>query len=124
MKKWFLLAVAVLIGIGIYGITASALSFEAVERVPRAVEERIDPDHALQQIYRGSQSYIIFKTSGIVKHELEVDGEFVKMLLTVTQEGGDMKQHAYKLKTGDGDYKIAVYINGELVPFDVVSAGS
>lgn len=126
MKQLLLLVVTVLIGIGIYSLSSnSELSFSEVEKVPRDVQENVDPGHMLQQIYKKDRSYVIFHSAGAVHHKLEVAGDEVNIMLTVSDEENEaeVRQHSYKLQMGAEHEKIAVFLNGELIPFDEVVVG-
>lgn len=125
MKKMLLLAaVTLVISIGIYEFN-DRTSFKKVHMLPYDVQVNVDTDLRLQQIYRNNYSFIVFHSAGIVEHDLQVEGDMVKMLLSVSDEGAHNKlqQYSYKLKTGEDHDKIAVFLDGQLIPFDNVVAG-
>lgn len=87
MKKLLLLAaVTLMVGIGVYNLNDRA-SFKKVHILPYDVQVNVDTDLRLQQIYRNNYSFIVFHSPGIVEHELQVEGDMVKMLLNVSDEG-------------------------------------
>ncbi|RLJ91234.1 hypothetical protein [Planococcus citreus] len=125
MKKMLLLAaVTLVISIGIYEFNDRA-SFKKVHILPYDVQINVDTDLRLQQIYRNNYSFIVFHSPGIVEHDLKVEGDMVKMLLNVSDEGAhnELQQYSYKLETGEEHDKIAVFLDGQLIPFDNVVAG-
>ena len=125
MKKRLLLAaVTLLICIGVYHLNDRA-SFKKVHVLPYDVQVNVDTDLRLQQIYRNNYSFVMFHSPGIVEHELEVEGDMVKMLLSVSDQGinNEVQQYSYKLKTSKEHEKIAVFLDGQLIPFDNVVVG-
>ncbi|MGM0896473.1 MAG: hypothetical protein ACQEV0_01160 [Bacillota bacterium] len=125
MKKLlFLSAAALMISIGVYNLNDEA-SFKKLNTLPYSVQENINPELRLQQIYRKDHSFIVFHSSGIVEHKLQVEGNMVKMLLSISDQetSNDIQQYSYKLKTGEEHEKIAVFVDGQLIPFDEVVAG-
>lgn len=125
MKKMLLLAaVTLVISIGIYEFN-DRTSFKKVHILPYDVQLNVDTDLRLQQIYRKNYSFVVFHSPGIVEHELQVEGDMVKMLLSVSDEGAhdEIQQYSYKLKTDEDRDKIAVFLDGRLIPFDNVVAG-
>ncbi|MEZ0481596.1 hypothetical protein [Planococcus sp. SSTMD024] len=123
-KMLFLAAAALVISIGIYDLTDGP-SFKKVHMLPYSVQENVNPEHKLQQIYRNNYSFIVFHSPGIIEHEMQVEGDMVKMLLSVSNEetNDEIQQYSYKLKTGKEHDKIAVFLNDQLTPFDNVVAG-
>lgn len=125
MKRMLLLAAVILvISFGIYEFN-DRTSFKKVHILPYDVQVNVHTDLRLQQIYRNNYSFIVFHSPGIVEHELQVEGDMVKMLLNVSDEGAhdEIQQYSYKLKTGEEHHKIAVFLDGQLIPFDNVVAG-
>ncbi|WP_271853309.1 hypothetical protein [Planococcus maritimus] len=126
MKKRFLWAAMILIiGIGIYNLN-DRTSFKKVHTLPYDVQKNVDADLKLQQIYRKDYSFVVFHSSGMVEHEMQVEGSMVKMLLSVSEEKVDneLQQYSYKLKTGEEHDTIAVFLDGQLIPFDNVVVGN
>lgn len=125
MKKLLLLAsVTLMIGTGVYNLN-DRTSFKKVHMLPYDVQVNVDTDLRLQQIHRNNYSFVVFHTPGIVEHELEVEGDMVKMLLSVSDQGinNEVQQYSYKLKTSKEHEEIAVFLDGQLIPFDNVVVG-
>ncbi len=126
MKKRLLWAAMILIiGIGIYNLNDRA-SFKKVHTLSYDVQKNVDADLRLQQIYRKDYSYIVFHSHGMVEHGMQVEGSTVKMLLNVSEEKAEheIQQYSYKLKTSEEHDTIAVFLDGQLIPFDNVVVGN
>lgn|GEM_PF-4183694 len=125
MKKLLILAaVTILVCISVYHLN-DRTSFKKVHVLPYDVQVNVDTDLRLQQIYRNNYSFVVFQSPGIVEHELQVEGDMVKMLLSVSDErtSNEIQQYSYKLKTSKEHEIIAVFLDGQLIPFDNVVAG-
>ena len=126
MKKRLVLAAMILMMvIGIYSLN-DRTSFKKVQLLPYDVQKNVDADLRLQQIYRNDYSYIVFHSSGTVEHKMQVEGSMVKMLLSASEEKADyeIQQYSYKLKTNEEHDTIAVFLDGQLIPFDNVVVGN
>lgn len=126
MKKRLVLAAMILMMvIGIYSLN-DRTSFKKVQILPYDVQKNVDADLRLQQIYRNDYSYIVFHSSGTVEYKMQVEGSMVKMLLSASEEKSDheIQQYSYKLKTSEEHDTIAVFLDGQLIPFDKVVVGN
>ena len=126
MKKRLVLAAMILMMvIGIYSLN-DRTSFKKVQLLPYDVQKNVDADLRLQQIYRNDYSYIVFHSSGTVEHKMQVEGSMVKMVLSASEEKADheIQQYSYKLKTSEEHDTIAVFLDGQLIPFDNVVVGN
>lgn len=78
-------------------------------------------EEVMQLIYVDEQRYIVFDAAGEVSVELEEDGDTVMVHFNVEDADDQKKErHVYEVTMEPEHEAIAVYINGELVPFDFV----
>ncbi|AWE07724.1 peptidylprolyl isomerase [Lysinibacillus sp. 2017] len=100
---------------------SSKLSISEIQSVPNKVQDAINSDYTLQRISDGKKNtYIIFQSTGTVTADLEVIENILNIKLdSENQENNELKQHVYKLTSGDAEYDtINVLVNGKATPFD------
>lgn len=125
MKKILILVVLVFAILSACNFSSSTLSFSEIENVPNNVQEKINANLKLQLINDGEKgSYIIFHSSGdIERTDVETEGDKVTIHFDVSNPQDDVeKQYTYYLTT-DPEYDvITVLVNGEEMPFEVVTS--
>lgn len=104
---------------------SSTLSFSEIENVPNNVQEKINSDLNLQLINDGEKGkYIIFHSRGdIERTDVKTEGDKVTINFDVSNSQDDVeKQYTYYLTTDPELDVITVLVNGEEMPFEVVTS--
>ena len=121
MKK-ILLLVFLLISI-LAACNSSTLSFKEIEKIPKNVQQAVDPNLKLQSITDGGKGYyIVFYSRGDVETDLETKGDTLIIKFNVTNQINDVeKQNIFYLTTDTKHHAIDVQVNGESIPFDNIT---
>ncbi|CEG27192.1 hypothetical protein [Bacillus sp. B-jedd] len=120
MKKVLGIAIALIILLS--ACSTSTLSFKEVDRVPKSVQENINPNYKLQSIRDGKKgSYIIFHSRGDVESKLVPQGNKVVIKFKVLNgDDNSIKRYVYYLTTESKHDVLEVLVNGKSIPFDEI----
>jgi hypothetical protein len=121
LKEIFVLVFLVILILS--ACNSSTLSFSEIENVPDKVQDNIDSNLKLQSINVGGKGYyIVFHSSGDVDGDIETQGETVTIKFNETNLQDDVvKQYTFYLTTDPEHDVIDVLVNGESMPFDMVT---
>jgi hypothetical protein len=102
---------------------SSQLSFSENENVHQNLEAHIDPDLQLQLINDGTKgAYVVFHSKGDIEADLDPQDNIVNILFDERNPQADnVKRNVYYLTTDSKQDTINVPVNGEKMPFDVVT---
>ncbi|MFJ8236621.1 hypothetical protein ACIQ34_13000 [Ureibacillus sp. NPDC094379] len=102
---------------------SSTTSFKEIEKVPKNVQEEVDPNLKLQSITDGGKGYyIVFYSNGDVETDLETTGDTLIIKFKVTnQKNNIVRQNTFYLTTDTKHHAIDVQVNGESIPFDNIT---
>ena len=99
-------------------------ALEKVTKVPKDIQETINPEYRLQSVQSDETgSYIIFQSTGDVEADIQIDGKDVRIQFEETNTRDarlGMTQYTYYLYLEGEDNRLSVYVNGESIPFDSI----
>ncbi len=93
-----------------------------LEKAPKKIAEVIAPDLTLQMVSTKEGQYVVYYSTKDVEMAYEEDPDFNRSLILTesTSNSDERKMYIYKIpKVKVEDRTFTVYINGELVPFDM-----
>lgn len=97
---------------------------EKVTKVPKGIQEHVNPKYRLQSIWSDEGgSYIIFQSTGDVEADIQIDGKDVRIQFeeTNTKDASfGIQQYTYYLYLESEDNILDVYVNDESIPFNML----
>ena len=97
---------------------------EEVTKVPKDIQEQVNPEYRLQSIWsEDGGSYIIFQSTGDVEADIQIDGKSVRIQFeeTNTKDASfGIQQYTYYLYLEGEDNFLEVYVNDESMPFNTI----
>ncbi|MFF2754468.1 peptidylprolyl isomerase [Psychrobacillus sp. NPDC058041] len=120
MKKLFLMIFLVLSILS--ACNSSKLNLSEIDGLSNELQDKVDSNLRLQSINVKNGSYIIFHSSGEVEVDLDTQGNTIIIKFNVRNSKDDVvKQHIYYLTTDSNHDVIDVQVDGESIPFDVIT---
>ncbi|MET3574475.1 hypothetical protein ACFFIY_13395 [Bhargavaea ullalensis] len=114
----FLLGMVWLTGCGM-----QVASIEELEKMPKKVEEYMDPNELLQVIQVGDSDsyYLVLRSDRAVDSAIEMKNSKANVKLNETGSAGSSSGwHVFKVKRSGGEDTVEYFLNGQSVPISMV----